>query len=303
MDVSSDVKNPSQPIDFTYASSNHSRTRQTIVRTIENLSGQRRLRDIYHNYVASEKKQDFFDTAIDKLNLHVNYDPEKLSAIPKDRPVLFIANHPYGVADGIILTWLARQARPDVRVMANDVLCQAPEALSNLLPVSFDGTREALQTNIKTRKTAIKNLQDNKAIGIFPSGGVAAVDKPWARYAVDPQWHVFLAKMVQSCNVTVVPFYFHGQNSRLFQLSSHLSYTLRLALYFHETHRLMNNHIRVEIGDPIEPENLAQYKDRDELVRFLRKQTYGLALKNAAQNSHKKPLWQREYQFPSYLKF
>ena len=63
----------------------------------------------------------------------------------------------------------------------------------------------------------------------------------------------------------------------------------------------MNNKIRVEIGDPIEPEVLSHYKDRDELVRFLRQETYALA--HSKLKNHKKQLWQREYHFPSYMKF
>ena len=69
----------------------------------------------------------------------------------KTGPVLFISNHPYGVLDGITLTWLATKVRPDTKVLANDVLCQAPEAAANLLPVAFAPTREARETNVNSR--------------------------------------------------------------------------------------------------------------------------------------------------------
>ena len=66
------------------------------------------------------------------MRINVNYDDAALTAIPKTGPVVFISNHPYGVLDGVTLTWLATRVRPDTKVLANDVLCQAPEAAANL---------------------------------------------------------------------------------------------------------------------------------------------------------------------------
>ncbi len=76
---------------------------------------------------------------------------------------------------------------------------------------------------------------------------------------------------------TVIPVYFDGHNSRLFQIASHLSQTIRLALIFRETARRMKTPMDLVIGEPITPKQYGHYRDRGELLRFLRRSTYMLA--------------------------
>ena len=83
-----------------------------------------------------------------------------------------------------------------------------------------------------------------------------------------------------SCSVsgaTVIPVWFGGQNSRLFQIASHLSLTLRLSLIFHEVRRRIGATVPVEIGEPIPFERLAMIKDRQAFADELRAATYALA--------------------------
>jgi putative hemolysin len=76
---------------------------------------------------------------------------------------------------------------------------------------------------------------------------------------------------------TVVPIFFTGQNSRLFQLASHLSLTLRLSLVFRETARRIGTGLNVRIGRAVPFSEIAHIEDRNELVMELRKRTYDLA--------------------------
>ena len=191
--------------------------------------------------------------------------------------MLFISNHPYGVLDGITLTWLATKVRPDTKVLANDVLCQAPEARGNLLPVAFAPTREARETNVRSRLEAQSWLRDGHAIGIFPGGGVSTSERPLQGPAVDLPWAPFTAKLLSMSKATVVPVYFVGQNSRLFQLASHLSLTLRLSLVFRETARRIGSNLKVRVGAPVPFADIAHIEDRGELVMELRKRTFDLA--------------------------
>ena len=76
---------------------------------------------------------------------------------------------------------------------------------------------------------------------------------------------------------TIVPIFFTGQNSRLFQLASHLSLTLRLSLVFRETARRIGTRLNVRVGRPVPFSEVAHIEDRNELVMELRKRTYDLA--------------------------
>ncbi len=271
------LANHDRDIEFTYATSVENQIRRLIVRTIECVSGQKYLQKLYGDFQRDPHRGDFFDEAVERLNLDVRYDAAKLASAPRDEPVIFIANHPYGVVDGIVLTWLCRKVRPDVKIMANQVLCQASEADGSLLPVDFSSSGNALRTNLETRRVALESLRNGGAVGLFPAGGVAASLNPVKGPATDPEWHPFLEKLVRVSNAKIVPLYFEGQNSRMFQIASHLSYTLRLALFFSETRRSVGAAIDVEIGDPIEPETLSHLPNRKDVTRYLRQKTYALA--------------------------
>ncbi|MEM9277831.1 MAG: lysophospholipid acyltransferase family protein [Pseudomonadota bacterium] len=290
-------------IDFTYSTPNDSLPKRSFIRTVEAIGGQRRLKFLYDQFLSGYAgTSDFFQAAVELMQLDIQADETPLVRVPKEGPVVFIANHPYGVLDGILLTWLARKARPDVKVMANHVLCQAPDAAGALLPVDFSGTEEARQTNIETRKSAMETLKQGGAIGIFPAGGVGASEKPYKGPAVDTAWHPFAAKMIKLSGATVVPVYFGGQNSRLFQIASHLSSTLRLALFFFETARRIGSEIEFAVGEPVSPEEIASFKDRKELIRTLRMRTFSLA-SNLKQPKTGYPQHDREFSFPKHIKF
>ena len=85
----------------------------------------------------------------------------------------------------------------------------------------------------------------------------------------------------------MVPVFFAGQNSRLFQIASHISLTLRLSLFFKEVYDKIGSEIHLRVGDPIPYKELASL-DRKELMEYLRRKTYALGARNAA--------WQRTRQ-------
>ena len=299
------AKAKTSKIVFSYATPDQPVAMRSMIRTVEFLGGKRRLANLYKRYAKTPGVEDrFFEAAVELLKLDVRYDQTKLDLIPRDEPVLFIANHPYGVIDGVVLTWLARKARSDVKVLTHKVLCQAPEAGANLLPIDFSETPEALQNNIRSRRLALDILRDKGAIGIFPAGAVSASEGPWRGPAVDIAWHPFSAKLLMMSKATVVPIYFAGQNSRLFQLASHASYTCRLSLFFWETARRMGTRMEVGIGDPIPYAELAHLDNRKDLLRELRRRTYALASTIDGEgpvSPDKLPAFDREYVFPRHF--
>lgn len=265
-------------IRFSYSTADQPPLQRAVIKTIEKFGGQHKLKRLYDLHQKSPREgESFFEAAIRLLKLRVNYGHQALEATPKTGPVLFISNHPYGVLDGITLTWLAMQVRPDVKVLANDVLCQAPEATANLLPVAFAPTREARETNVKSRLSAQSWLREGGAVGIFPGGGVSTSERAFRGPAVDLPWARFTAKLIRMSKATVVPVYFDGQNSRLFQLVSHMSLTLRLSLVFRETARRIGTELNVVVGKPIPYSEIEHLEDRNELIMELRKRTYDLA--------------------------
>ncbi|MGB1208933.1 MAG: lysophospholipid acyltransferase family protein, partial [Paracoccaceae bacterium] len=202
-----------------------------------------------------------------------------LDNIPRDGPLILIANHPYGILDGLMLGHILSEVRGDFRILAHKVFRKAEDLDRVILPISFDETREAVQLNLQTRKTALRYLADGGAIGIFPGGTVSTATKPFNQ-PMDPGWRSFTARMIGKSNATVVPIYFDGHNSRLFQWASHMHSTLRMGLLIKEFKRRTNAPCDVVIGKPIPVKDIqARAKDARELMDFLRRATYELSPK------------------------
>ena len=255
-----------------------------VVRTIERLSGQPYLQKLYETYRESLTDEPFFAAAVKLLNLDVEFSSARLAQIPETGPLVVVANHPFGVLDGLLISWLISLRRKDFKVLTNAVLDGAPEAREWLLPIDFAPTKEARATNIATRAESLERLRSGECIIVFPAGGVSTSPTPFSRAAVDDTWKPFTAKLITRSEAHVTPVFFEGQNSRLFQWASHVSIELRLALIFREVKRRVGTAIPVHIGETLTPETLASAGKRHELMNFLRDQTYGMA-PSAQQNA------------------
>ena len=264
---------------FSYADPTTPRVRRKLIHMVERVSGQPRLKRLYlENRRNPRQSESFWAAAIRKLALDVRYDKSALANIPTTGPLVVVANHPYGVLDGLTISWLMEKARNDFIVLTNAVLLRVPETQGYLLPVDFGGTPEAMETNLKTRAAARAHLDKGGAVVVFPAGGVStAPDRLGRKPATDAPWQPFTAQLIQRSRATVVPLFFGGQNSRLFQIASHISLTLRLSLIFHEVRKRIGTMLPVAVGAPIPYAEIAHLKDRHALLDELRARTYGLA--------------------------
>jgi putative hemolysin len=266
-----------EPDHFSYAAPNDPRLKRIVIRAIERMSGQPYLKHLYEtNRKSPIPGENFWDAAIRLLELNIDHNKEALFSVPCEGPLVIVANHPFGVLDGIVICHLAAKMRDDFRVMTNSVLYRAKEVRPYLIPVDFSETKEALAANIKSRAEARCYLKDGGCIVIFPAGAAATTPKPWSRKAVDLEWGTFSAGLIAQTRSAVLPIYFAGQNSRLFQLASHVSMTLRLSLFFKEVYDNIGRKICVRVGKLI-PFRELEMLDRREFMKHLRNVTYAMA--------------------------
>ena len=264
--------------DIIYASSARSRSGRALIRALENVTGRRKLIARAAGYeVEVAKGRSFWQVIPERYGLSLDIVGGSLANIPANGPLVLIANHPYGILDGLMMGHLLDAMRGDFRILANSVFRRA-EALNRvLLPISFDETKEAIRLNLETRATSLNYLANGGAIGVFPGGTVSTSAKPFSR-PMDPSWRNFTAKMIAKSGATVVPVYFEGHNSRLFQIASRVHSNLRLALLLKEFKSRMDEPVRVVIGEPIAAAALAPLKsDPTAMMEFLRASTYQLS--------------------------
>lgn len=269
---------PSIAREISYASSASTRAGRALIRSVENLTGRlsliRMARD-YDREVAAGR--DFWGVMVERYALSLEVIGGSLDNIPRQGPLVVISNHPYGILDGLMLGYILSTTRGDFRILAHRVFRKAAELDRVILPISFDETREATALNVETRKVALDYLARGGCIGVFPGGTVSTALRPFGR-PMDPSWRRFTARLIAKSNATVVPVFFEGHNSRLFQLASHLHYTLRMALLVNEFKTRVGEPVRVVVGRPLDPAMLAaRAGDARALMDFLRSETYRLS--------------------------
>ena len=119
----------------------------------------------------------FWQDAVSRLDLKVNLKFEEGAEIPKTGRLLIVANHPFGVIDGLILCSELSKVRQDYKIITHQVLRQAPAVMHQILPIDFDTTEAALRTNMMTRKDAVKQVEDGGAVVLFPAGAISLAPK------------------------------------------------------------------------------------------------------------------------------
>jgi putative hemolysin len=264
--------------EISYASSAASRGGRAMIRVMENATGRLALIRRAEGYDEDVRQgRDFWQVMVERYGLQLKVVGGSLDNIPREGPLILIANHPYGILDGLMMGHILAQARGDFRILAHRIFRKAEDINRVILPISFDETKEAVALNLETRKAALAYLAAGGAIGIFPGGTVSTAARPFGR-PLDPGWRSFTARMIAKSGATVVPVFFEGHNSRLFQLMSHLHTTLRMGLLIKEFRARINSPVEVVVGEPIPRAELqARAGDAKAMMEFLRETTYALS--------------------------
>ncbi|MBV2361286.1 lysophospholipid acyltransferase family protein [Thalassococcus sp. CAU 1522] len=169
--------------------------------------------------------------------------------IPLHGPALIVANHPTGIADGIILHHLIRDLRPDTYYFANHDICKVlPQFETMICPVEW---RQEKRSHGKTRETMAytrRAVEDGRLGVIFPSGrlakrrGLSLHERPWMASA---------AMIARKFDLPVIPVNIRARNSVLFYLFDLIHPTLRDITLFHETLNKHRQPFRITVGEPI----------------------------------------------------
>ncbi|WP_335743930.1 lysophospholipid acyltransferase family protein [Sulfitobacter alexandrii] len=223
--------------------------------------------------------QAFWRAALDTMGIDLTTPQEQLERIPRQGPVVVVANHPHGMVDGMIFADLIGRVRSDYRILTRSLLTSIDEvAGSFMIPVPFPHDPDAQRKGVEMRAKAMAHLRDGGVVALFPSGVVAASETWWGP-AVEAEWNVFTAKMIRRSGAAVVPMMFPGQNSRAYQIANQISPMLRQGLLLHEIVHACNKPQAPIVGHPIDQAQIDRFADDPRgFMAWLRAHT--LALKD-----------------------
>ncbi|MCE3007483.1 MAG: lysophospholipid acyltransferase family protein [Bacteroidetes bacterium] len=187
-------------------------------------------------------------------------------------PLVIVCNHPFGGLEAIFLMILAHRIRPDrYKVMANFML-QIPELVDKFIFVDPFENAESKQRNMSPLREVMQYLKDGGLLGIFPAGEVASFDLKSKR-VMEPEWNANISKIIQRTGAAVVPVYFHGHNSFLFQMAGVIHARLRTTLLVREFVNPRSNRIVHAMGNLIPPSKIQSFENPDTLTAYLRQKT------------------------------
>lgn len=266
------------PRDITYASSARTRLGRASVRAIENVSGRLqilyRLWGYWDDVAAGEP---IWEVAFRRYNLSLDLSFEPGAEVPREGPALVLANHPFGILDGLALGLILSRRRPDFRIVANALFAQAPELADVVVPIDFSNDRAARERNVRARREALAHLRRGGCVAMFPAGAVAAGPRLFDR-PFDPEWVPFAGRLARDTDAAVIPLYFHGRNSKHFQVLGHLSPACRFGLHMHEFYLRIGGTVSARVGLPARRAELAALAaDPRALAAELRRRVYALA--------------------------
>ena len=238
-----------------------------------------RFNDLYDQVRKNGGERCFLERFLETMNVRPRVSASDLVLVPKEGPVVAVANHPFGLIEGAILAAQLAMVRPDVKIMANHFLASLPEARKYCIFVNPFGGPDAVRANPSRLKDSIAWLKQGGVLAVFPAGEVAHLNLK-ERAVTDPEWNRNIARLIRLTGATVLPMYFLGANSALFHLLGLLHPRVRTALLAHEFLNKNNREIELRIGTPIIPAKIRHYQDDLALIRHLRHRTFLLRNRN-----------------------
>jgi len=187
---------------------------------------------------------DFIEKALEHFQFKIATTDSEIEHIPVTGRVVIIANHPIGSLDAFALLHIIRKLRPDVKVVANELLMSIQPLHNILLPVNNLSGR-SLTRDVKNIH---QYLADEGAVIIFPAGEVSRVTAQGIR---DSTWEKGFLNFAARAKAPILPIHIKARNSLTFYTTSFFYKPLSSLLLVKEMFKHNQSSIKLSIGKSI----------------------------------------------------
>lgn len=227
----------------------------------------------------------FLDKVLDYFNFTYQVSARSLNHIPAEGRVIIVANHPIGSLDGLALLKLVRTVRPDVRIVANELLTHLEPLQSLFLPVEVLSGKPTYKSQFRSMMSC---LEKEEALIIFPAGEVSRIKPNGVR---DGAWKGGFLKLAKRTGSPVLPIFINAKNSSLFYGLSTVYKPLGTAMLVHEMFNKENQELSFHVGKAIPWKAVDQLDmPAKKLAKRFRRQLYQLG-KKKYRKGKSKPLF------------
>ena len=242
-----------------------------------------RMREVHRDFNSGGHLHGAEAAALDLLNVSYRVTDIDRARVPVKGPLVVVANHPFGAVEGLVLGALLRSVRSDVRVMVNHILRHLDLAglKESYIYVDPFGGAGASRSNIAPLRETLQWVRAGGALGVFPAGEVSHLSLR-KRCITDAPWSETVARIIRKTGAQVLPVYFNGKNSLLFQVLGLVHPRVRTLMLLREVFNKCGQAIEVRVGKPIPGEKAAEFAGDRELLEYLRMRTYILKSRRAS---------------------
>lgn len=219
----------------------------------ERVTGLSELEQLRRRLPAGLDPAGFVTHALQLLELSWCIESGNLDDVPSAGPLVVVANHPYGAAEGLAIVDLLLRRRPDVRMLANSLLCRLPELAPLICPV--DVFRKGV--NATALRRARRHLEGGGALLVFPAGEVSRFDWTTRRVA-DPRWTDTAAQLARRTGARVLPIRVGGRAGAASLIAGAVHERLRTLLLARDLLGLRGRQLALRVGKPIPAAELAR---------------------------------------------
>jgi putative hemolysin len=231
---------------------------------------------IYRQLVSRDDWQAPFHEILRLLEITYRVQADDLSRIPDHGPLVVVANHPFGGIEGILLGELLGRVRPDTKILGNYLLARVAPLNDRLIPVDPFGSRSATGANARAYRTCIRWLRSGGCLVVFPAGEVSHYHSTQG-HITDPPWSDHVGSLIRMSGANVLPIYFPGRNSLLFNVLGMVHPRLRTLMLPRELIARRGSRVRFFIGRRIAWERMNRFNSDRDLIDWLRFRTFFLS--------------------------
>lgn len=261
---------------FALTASYRDPVRQTLFkmmrRSIERFFLLDQLDTMYRAAQQARPDEDFLTSTLRVFDIRSEAADDDLQRVPREGPVVVVANHPFGGIEGVALLALLRRVRPDVKIMANYLLGRMPEMAPYSIFVDPFGGGNSPKKNIRPVKESIRWLRDGHLLAVFPSGEVSHLRLNEGQVS-DPKWSDTIAGILRIAGAPALPVFVEGRNSAFFQMMGLVHPRLRTAMLPREMLNKRGTALRFRIGSLV-PFAKMEKMENAEMMDYLRLRTY-----------------------------
>ena len=204
----------------------------------------------------------------------ITYAVEGLERLDPRGRYLFVANHPFGGMDGMMLADKLIDRFGDARVVVNDLLMHVEPLRPLWIPVNKHGTQ-----NLHYARKFDEEFFGELPILTFPAG---LCSRRIEGRITDTEWKTSFLKKAYQSQREIVPVFVEGRLSDFFYNVDRIRKGLRIKFNIemlwlpHEMFSQKGKHFRIVVGEPIAVADLQGFGSLREQAEEVRRKTYFL---------------------------